>query len=679
MSVRYDLLPMLMRLLAPSRTTKMPTSKGEEFFHSRGSCHGLRVYNLATKKVRRDCLLIAAAHNRSGLMHQAAPFEAAMSHQADGGGALRSRLTSRHSRFAASCALGENVNARARDRRRAGPPLVPSCKALLAFADEQLAAAPAHTVNISHIVEERSMQNAALVVCLHDGAVLYQTADPRRKHVVHGERDRLWSTLQVLHQLLIATRWRGTRCFQHSLRDDQRQNVFGWGDGFGLPALLWHHDAAPGAPPNETPVVGGTAPREGAAWESVASRPRFLWPEHSLVGELIRGLPPAPTFRAVMEKYQTPWAARKDTMLYRGSGIGLTRAHLLECARTPSVLATSAPGGEQHGTSARRHGEAFFAQSADFGQLGWTAGGSLVQYDANVSASRSSSADLGPNAHAGAGAGVGAIGSNSTAGSLRLSRRPMSKPDDEPVCSLGAYASHKHVLWLPGGADWSSALARVMETGGAIYMPSDMGASHSLNTKMLLDYCSGCVTSFARVDALDLRRTRAHLMRSSRPRARPPRANPAKTHLASDHLASDLNDTRAHAVAASSIDYDTLNAALRYAHLNRTICVNLANSFRAAAPLAESRARALSRFVRDELHLDCYLSYMHRIVERMPQQLLHADTAVLSRLKNFSDCKVQRALASRMDTERSTGGSALTRFEAWFDKQRGCALRPVDA
>ena len=48
---------MLMSVLAPSRTTKMPTSKGEEFFHSRGSCHGLRVYNLATKNDATACSL----------------------------------------------------------------------------------------------------------------------------------------------------------------------------------------------------------------------------------------------------------------------------------------------------------------------------------------------------------------------------------------------------------------------------------------------------------------------------------------------------------------------------------------------------------------------------------------------------------------------------------------------
>ena len=32
----------------------------------------------------------------------------------------------------------------------------------------------------------------------------------------------------------------GTKCFQMSGRDDQKQNIFGVGDGFGLPAFVWH-------------------------------------------------------------------------------------------------------------------------------------------------------------------------------------------------------------------------------------------------------------------------------------------------------------------------------------------------------------------------------------------------------------------------------------------------------
>jgi hypothetical protein len=50
------------------------------------------------------------------------------------------------------------------------------CNSLLSFADEQLGAAQHTTVNLSHIVEKHSTQNAALIVCLHAGQVLFQRA-----------------------------------------------------------------------------------------------------------------------------------------------------------------------------------------------------------------------------------------------------------------------------------------------------------------------------------------------------------------------------------------------------------------------------------------------------------------------------------------------------------------------
>ena len=44
-----------------------------------------------------------------------------------------------------------------------------SCGALLSFAEEQLSRVPSHsTVNLSHIVSHAHLQNAGLIICLHD-------------------------------------------------------------------------------------------------------------------------------------------------------------------------------------------------------------------------------------------------------------------------------------------------------------------------------------------------------------------------------------------------------------------------------------------------------------------------------------------------------------------------------
>ena len=56
--------------------------------------------------------------------------------------------------------------------------------------------------NVSRILEQQRRQSAGLIVCLHEGHVLYQPADGRTRHVMHGDRDRAWQTLNVLF------RWR---------------------------------------------------------------------------------------------------------------------------------------------------------------------------------------------------------------------------------------------------------------------------------------------------------------------------------------------------------------------------------------------------------------------------------------------------------------------------------------
>ena len=54
-----------------------------------------------------------------------------------------------------------------------------SCGALLSFAEEQLSRVPSHsTVNLSHIVAHAHLQNAGLIICLHDGHVLFQSTSP---------------------------------------------------------------------------------------------------------------------------------------------------------------------------------------------------------------------------------------------------------------------------------------------------------------------------------------------------------------------------------------------------------------------------------------------------------------------------------------------------------------------
>ena len=96
-----------------------------------------------------------------------------------------------------------------------------TCGVLLDFAREQLRTFHHTVANVSRILEQQRRQSAGLIVCLHEGHVLYQPADGRTRHVMHGDRDRAWQTLNVLFQMARATGpWaRGsTKCLQQSLR-----------------------------------------------------------------------------------------------------------------------------------------------------------------------------------------------------------------------------------------------------------------------------------------------------------------------------------------------------------------------------------------------------------------------------------------------------------------------------
>ena len=80
-----------------------------------------------------------------------------------------------------------------------------TCGVLLDFAREQLRTFHHTVANVSRILEQQRRQSAGLIVCLHEGHVLYQPADGRTRHVMHGDCDRAWQTLNVLFQMARAT------------------------------------------------------------------------------------------------------------------------------------------------------------------------------------------------------------------------------------------------------------------------------------------------------------------------------------------------------------------------------------------------------------------------------------------------------------------------------------------
>lgn len=538
-----------------------------------------------------------------------------------------------------------------------------SCEALLKFAHEQLAASRFTTANVSQIVDETRQQNAALVVCVHGGHVYYQLAG--RRHVVHGDRERTWQALNMVYQAVRSTgpwpRGAPPKCFQQSLRDDQRQNILGWGDGWGLPALLWHYERyeeASATPPNERPVSGLEPRREGAAWEAVARRPRLLWPEHPYLGELVRGLPPTPTFRRAMARRWRPWQGRRDRMRYRGSSIGLTRSHLLACARRPHNLSALGARGEAAAS--------FFTNVADFGRIAWVSNGTLLGAsrraeeggEARSEARTEARTEAGVELERGAGEedgqcehGGGERGARGEDHRGREQAAPPGKPDERKgahgtgglgACGLGAFGVYKHALWLPGGADWSSALNRIMHTGAALYMPSDLAASHSLNTLLLLERCDRCAVGFRRLG---------------------------------DYAYGGGALGHAGISSSSAVPYAAVDAALRKAfyapHVSSSPCVALAEAFAAAEAEAEAYAARLVAFADRELCESCVLRYMRVLIEGLPQRVVHIEAA-LANFRNFS-CAHSRGWAEWLTKHGAP--AALQRFDAWYDAEDECTLR----
>ena len=120
-----------------------------------------------------------------------------------------------------------------------------ACRALLNSATDQLRNSTSRSVvNVSQLSANRRLQQSGLVVCVHGGDVYFQLNDPSMKHAWHGDIDRIWGALQSVFQTIRIMKFRGTKCFQFSGRDDQKQTIAGVGDGFGLPAMVWHLGSA---------------------------------------------------------------------------------------------------------------------------------------------------------------------------------------------------------------------------------------------------------------------------------------------------------------------------------------------------------------------------------------------------------------------------------------------------
>ena len=81
-----------------------------------------------------------------------------------------------------------------------------TCGVLLDFAREQLRTFHHTVANVSRILEQQRRQSAGLIVCLHEGHVLYQPADDAR-HVMHGDRDRAWHVRWHWWRGSIVGRW----------------------------------------------------------------------------------------------------------------------------------------------------------------------------------------------------------------------------------------------------------------------------------------------------------------------------------------------------------------------------------------------------------------------------------------------------------------------------------------
>lgn len=292
------------------------------------------------------------------------------------------------------------------------------------IASEQLTLAEPTTLDLSEL--NGFALRVGLAVCVHNGEVYY-VMPQKTKHLMEGEIDRIFSALQVVYQWLQRTRWRGaTKCFQHSLRDDQSHSILNVVDGrrdtLGLPAMLWHFCA----PLAERTRRACGAPRTGN---------HFLWPEYDYEGSVTHHQPPTRNFRNKIEQRSAlAWQERREHMPYRTgyealrlSGI---RRAVLGCARSVKSLPPerSTPASE------------LFRSVADIDVMDWN-------------------------------------------------WRSENKSQSEMTDVAARFATSRYALWLPGKAGWSTSLNQLMAVGAALFVPANVSDRHSLNSLALLEYC----------------------------------------------------------------------------------------------------------------------------------------------------------------------------------------------
>ena len=316
---------------------------------------------------------------------------------------------------------------------------MPGCGTLLTFAYEQLAGAPTHVVDVHQVVT--NPRDAGLTICLHGGQIHFH--EGHYKHAWHGSADRAYNAIQVMHQWLSRTQYNGTRCFEHSGRDDQRILSRGRGGSQDLPVLLWHWcygDREGDSRCRRPSSLGGVGDGSGLG---------FLWPEHDYEGTIGQHQPPTREMRADIARIARPWKDRSEERLrYRGSAFPSARlAKLMRCSMYDPL------------------GSDFFTRRTDFRTIDWRSK-DVAQAESSFNWSR-------------------------------VGLEQWSAHDALPAdMQMEQNARYKHLLWLPGAGEWSSSLNRYMAFGATLFMPQDIGRSHSLNSLMLLERCGPCVVPF---------------------------------------------------------------------------------------------------------------------------------------------------------------------------------------
>ena len=445
-----------------------------------------------------------------------------------------------------------------------------SCSELLKFASEQLRHASKHVIDARELTT--TPRDAGLTICLHNGTLFYH--ESHHAHAWHGELDRAYGALQVVNQWLLRTRWRGTACFQHSGRDDQRIISRHRPGTQTLPLMLWHWCNA--EPSCSRPVSG----REHLS---------FLWPEHDYEGTISMHQPPTRAFRASLSRAKAPpWNERDDRLRYRGSldMKGFTgRAILLRCA--------------QNGSNVSAEARRFFVERTDLSAIDWSyrkinrkkPGGSplikpLIEPEQGTKdlerppelssplsprlSSRSNISSQPPAEVRMPSVTPSMVEFSSAAPILPLTDRLQIIPSTLPAyMHMENHRLAKHLLWLPGGCYWSSSLNRFMAMGSSLTMPRDFAPSYSLNALMLLERCGErCVISF---ESSGFRRL--------------------------------------------------------------AICESLSSSFLEHETHAQALARQLALFVDEQLSPDCVDRYMHALLEGIPQVIEQPIRTRLARAK----------------------------------------------